>query len=107
MLSKSIDSVWQTPFGKALRWRVHDADEARSIAASHRRQAAEARGAIPFPATDFRARSQAAGLEHRASQHDELAEVCEQHATNLMKLTRSEGATTVPVPVPVALALAG
>ena len=91
-IAESIDAVWHTPFGKALRWRVHDADEARSIAASHRRQAAEARDAIPFPAPDFRERSQAASLEHRASKHDELAELCEQHAANLMKLTRSEEA---------------
>jgi hypothetical protein len=91
-IAESIDAVWHTPFGKALRWRVHDADEARSIAASHRRQAAEARDAIPFRATEFRARGQAAGLEHRALRHDEIAKVCEQHATNLMKLTRAEEA---------------
>ena len=76
---QSLDPFWQTPFGKALRWRVHDPGEALRLAASHRRQAADARRCIPADAVNFRDRSRALGLESRARQHDQLAEVCEQH----------------------------
>jgi hypothetical protein len=72
-----------TPFHKALRWRVHDPDEALAISATHRRRAAEARCAIPDPIRDFRGQSQAAGLHRRAQSHDEIAELCERHAEEL------------------------
>lgn len=80
-----------TPFCKALRWRVHDPAEALHIAAAHRRRAAKARDAIPAAIGSFRDRCRANGLEQRACQHDELAAVCEQHAANLQA---TGGATT-------------
>jgi len=77
------DDAATTPFGKALRWRVHDPEEALGIAATHRARAAEARAAVPGHIASFRTRSQALGLEMRANRHDEMAEVCEQHAASL------------------------
>ncbi len=85
-----------TSFHKALRWRVHDPDEALAIAASHRRQATEARCAVPDPIRDFRAQSQAAGLQHRAQCHDEIAEVCERHAEELAALSQSQAPAESP-----------
>lgn len=85
-----------SPFHKALRWRVHDPDEALAIAASHRRQATEARCAIPDPIHDFRAQSQAAGLRHRARCHDEIAEVCGRHAEELTNIRQASLSTTSP-----------
>jgi len=72
-----------TPFCKALRWRVHDPEEALSIAATHHRRAAEARSGIPDVIDNFLDRCKAAGLEQRACCHDEIAAVCERHAARL------------------------
>ena len=72
-----------TPFHRALRWRVHDPEEALWIAASHRRQAAEARACIPDPIGSFRDESRALGLEQRAVHHEEIATNCEQHASDI------------------------
>jgi hypothetical protein len=72
-----------TPFCKALRWRVHDPEEALWIAATHRARAAEARAAVPGHVASFRTRSQALGLEMRANRYDEMAAACERHAGSL------------------------
>lgn len=72
-----------TPFCIALRWRVHDLQEALSIAATHRARAAEARSGLPPAVGSFQARSRALGLETRAARHDEMAAVCERHAARL------------------------
>ncbi len=72
-----------TPFCKALRWRVHDPEEALSIAATHHRRATEARSGIPDVIDNFLDRSRAVSLEQRACCHDEIAAVCERHAARL------------------------
>ena len=72
-----------TPFHRALRSRVYDVEEAMSLAASHRRQAAEARMSIPEAIDSLRDQSRALGLEQRAAKHEEIAVVCEQHAAEL------------------------
>jgi len=72
-----------TPFCKALRWRVHDPEEALSIAATHHRRAAEARSGIPDVIDNFLDRCKAAGLEQRAYCHEEIAALCERHAARL------------------------
>lgn len=74
-----------TPFHRALRWRVHDPEEAMGLAASHRRQAAEARMCIPASIDSFRDRSRAAYLQQRAADHEEIAAVCERHAAELAR----------------------
>ena len=75
-----------TPFCKALRWRVHDPEEALWIAATHRARAGEARAAMPAHVASFPTHSQALGLEVRADRHDELAEACERHAASLQAI---------------------
>lgn len=72
-----------TPFCKALRWRVHNAEEALSIAATHRGRAAEARSGIPPVTGSFLDRCVATSLEQRACRHEEIAAVCERHAARL------------------------
>ena len=62
--------IADTPFYKALRWRVHDPDEALEIAATHRRRAAEERLGYP-------------GQEVQAARHDRMAAICEEHAATL------------------------
>ena len=62
-----IADIW---FCKALRWRVHDPDEARHIAASHRNHAIRFRSGHP-------------GWEPQAARHDQMAAICEEHATAL------------------------
>ena len=62
--------IADTPFCKALRWRVHHSDEALVIAATHRRRAAEARLRQP-------------GWEVQATRHDQMAAICETHAAAL------------------------
>lgn len=62
--------IANTPFRKALRWRVHDPDEALGIAATHRKRAAEARLRHP-------------GWEVQAARHDQMAAICEAHAAAL------------------------
>ena len=71
-----------TPFYKALRWRVHDPEDALWIAATHRRHAADARSQTAA-IESFRDWSRATGLESQASQHDEMARLCERHAADL------------------------
>ena len=78
-----LDETADTPFCKALRWRVQDPEEALWIAAKHRTRAREARSVIPARIDNFHDRSQALGLEGRAASHDQLAAICEQHAINL------------------------
>ena len=80
-----------TPFHKALRWRVHDPEEALSIAATHRRRAAEARSNIPPLTRGILDRCMATSLEQRACRHNEIVAVCEQHARCLRDAT--EGAS--------------
>lgn len=71
------------PFCKALRWRVHDPEEALSIAATHRGRAAEARSGIPPVTSSFLDRCLAMSLEQRGCRHQEIAAVCERHAARL------------------------
>lgn len=71
------------PFCKALRWRVHDPEEALSIAATHRGRAAKARSGIPPVTCSFLDRCVATSLEQRACRHEEIAAVCERHAARL------------------------
>ncbi len=78
-----LDDTADPPFCKALRWRVHDPEEALWIAATHRTRAREARGAIPARIDNFYDRSRVLGLEGRAASHDQLGAICEQHASNL------------------------
>lgn len=59
-----------TPFCKALRWRVHDVDEALGIAATHRMRAADER--LRHPAWEI-----------QATRHDQMAAICEAHAAAL------------------------
>ena len=72
-----------TLFCKALRWRVHDPEEALSIAAKHRSRAAEARSGILPVTGNLLDRCVAAGLEQRAFRHEKIAAVCERHAARL------------------------
>jgi hypothetical protein len=62
--------IADTPFCKALRWRVFDPDEALGIAATHRRRAVEARLCHP-------------GWEAQAARHDQMAAICEAYAAAL------------------------
>jgi len=62
--------IADTPFCEALRWRVHDADEALGIAATHRGRAADARLRHP-------------GWKIQATCHDQMAAICEAHAAAL------------------------
>lgn len=75
MFTRDGQDVSDTWFCKALRWRVHDSEEALFIAATHRRKAAELRDR---------------GL---AAPHDEMVHICEQHAANLV---REAAALSVP-----------
>jgi hypothetical protein len=75
--------VLASPFVKALRWRVYDPEEAFWIAASHRFHAAEARSAVPQSIECYRDQCLAANLESRAEVHEQLAAICEQHASRL------------------------
>lgn len=75
-----------TRFCTSLRWRVHDPEEALSIAATHRRKAAAL---------------QDRGL---ADQHGLIATICEQHAENLTEAAARSGATRNPPPVAAPLA---
>lgn len=68
--SSADPEIADTPFCKALRWRVYDPDEALGIAATHRRGAAEARLRQP-------------GWEIQATRHDQMAAICEAHAAAL------------------------
>ena len=97
---KSTDPICRTPFGKALRWRVHNSDEAFNLAASHRSKAAEARREIPADTSDFYAWSRARGLEQRARHYDELAETCERHAARLDNKSEARRAPKPPIPFP-------
>jgi hypothetical protein len=72
-----------TPFSKALRWRVHDPEEALGIAATHHRRAAEARARKPVTVDSFQDQSAAAWQDRRAAAHDAMAEACERHAATL------------------------
>ncbi len=81
--ARILDETADTPFCKALRWRVHDPEEALWIAATHRTRAREARSSAPANSDNFYDRSRALGLEGRAASHDQLAAICEQHAANL------------------------
>ena len=79
--TKATDpEIADTPFCKALRWRVHHADEALGIAATHHRRAAKAR--LRFP-----------GWKIQATSHDQMATICEAHAA---ALTRQHMATIIP-----------
>ena len=61
-----------TWFHKALKWRVHDPDEAAHIASTHHRRAAETR-------------SRGHGWEIQAQRHDDMASICEAHAAALQQ----------------------
>ena len=76
---------WDTPFYKALKWRVHSPDEADHIAATHRHKAAEARGGIPAMAATYQNQCRAAPLESRARNHDAIIAVCNRHAARLRR----------------------
>ncbi len=78
-----LDEAADTPFCKALRWRVHEPEEALWIAATHRTRAREARSAIPARIDNCSDRSRALGLEGRAASRDQMAAICEQHAASL------------------------
>ena len=69
--------IVDTPFCKALRWRVHDPDEALWIAATHHRRAAEVRLRAP-------------GWEIQAIRHDQMAAICEEHAATLIKARQAD-----------------
>ena len=64
------DAAEDTWFQRALHCRVYCPDEARHIAESHNRHAAEKRARGP-------------GWEIQASLHDERARLCETHAVTL------------------------
>lgn len=74
--------IADTAFCKALRWRVHDPDEALGIAATHHRRAAEVRLRGP-------------GWEIQAARHDQMAAICEEHAAALVTAAQ---AALLPVP---------
>jgi len=73
----------ETPFFKALQWRVHCPDEADHIAATHSHKAAEARCGIPAMAATYQDQCRAALLESRARNHDAIVAVCMRHAARL------------------------
>lgn len=79
-----------TPFCKALRCRVHTADEAFAIAATHRRHAAEARSGMPAVIGSHQDRCRATALEQRALNHDEIVAVCLRHAARLEPLNQRD-----------------
>lgn len=86
-----------TWFYRSLVWRVHAVDEARHIASTQRRHAAEARACIPDVIRNHHQQSVAAGAEQRARNHDEIAAVCERHAARLeAKAHAARRATTAP-----------
>ncbi len=72
-----------TPFLKALQWRVHCPDEADHIAATHRQKAAQARDGISAMTETYQDQCRAALLESRARNHDAIVAVCMRHAARL------------------------
>lgn len=68
--------IADTAFCKALRWRVHDPNEALNIAATHHSRATEVRLRGP-------------GWEIQAARHDQMAAICETHAAALVTATQA------------------
>lgn len=89
-----LDETADTPFCKALRWRVHDPEEALWIAATHRTRAREARSAISARIDNFSDRSRALDLQGGAASHDQMAAICEQHAANLRIAIAAQAVTS-------------
>lgn len=83
-----------TWFYKALRWQVHNADDAMDLVSSHRAQAAKARAHILASTDCFHSSQTAALWEGRACNHDEVAAVCERHAARLRATTPYQTVTS-------------
>jgi len=91
-----------TPFCKALRCRVHTADEAFAIAATHRRRAAEARSSMPAVIESHQDRCRATALEQRALNHDEIVAVCLRHAARLEPPNQRDPGCALAMPLDTA-----
>ncbi len=82
-LDHADDPSWDTPFCKALRWRLHDPKEALSLAFWHTGRANEARRQIPQQPGGYAEQCRAAYLESCANNYDALAAACRRHADHL------------------------
>ena len=72
------DEHRETRFVKAVRWRIHDPEEAEHVARSHDGHAARVRGHAP-------------AMRGEAEQHDLMAAICREHAQALRSARARDG----------------